>query len=262
MILAIIARALGGLQTSVHGMERAERRISAPEARQGVASDGRFVYAIDKRRIGKYEIATGRRVASWKGDPKRFHHLNSSTMVGRELVCAASNYPELPHASSVEFFDAAQLIHLRSVNLGLGPGSLTAIDRHHGQWWAVFANYDGRGGRPDRDHRSTLLVRMDDAFLEIKSWKFPPTVLERFAPKSASGASWKADGRLTVSGHDRAELYVVAVPHVGEMLDHVATVAVATPGQAIDWDPNDPDLLWSIDRKRREIVASRPFLWM
>jgi hypothetical protein len=239
---------------------RAELRISAPEARQGAASDGSFVYAIDNQRIGKYSIASGRRVDSWRGDPKRFPHINSCTLLGRELVCAASNYPALPPASSVEVFDSNRLVHRRSLNLGVGPGWLTVMDRHRGQWWAVFANYDGRGGQPGRDHRSTRLVRMDDVFRPLETWTFPPTVLARLAPNSVSGASWMADGRLAVSGHDRPELYVVAVPSEGAVLEHVATVSVVTPGQAIDWDPRDPGRLWSIDRKRQEIVASRPAL--
>ena len=38
-------------------------------------------------------------------------------------------------------------------------GSLTALDRHDGKWWAVFAHYDGKGGEPGRDHRYTMLAR-------------------------------------------------------------------------------------------------------
>lgn len=253
MIAVAAALALAGAAPAL-----AEWRIAAPEARQGAASDGRFVYAIDNQTIGKYAIATGRRVASWRGDAKRFPHLNSCAVVGRELVCAASNYPAIPQASSIEFFDLASLRHRRSVSLGLGPGSLTVMDRHRGKWWAVFANYDGRGGQPGRDHRSTLLVRMDDRFRQEEAWTFPPSVLARFAPRSASGASWTADGRLAVSGHDRPEIYIVAIPSAGTVLDHVATFAVPTPGQAIDWDPRDKRLLWSIDRRRSEIVGSRP----
>ena len=254
LILALIAAA------AAPALPPAERRIAAPEARQGAASDGNFVYAIDNQRIGKYARGTGRRVASWRGDPRRFPHLNSCTVVARELVCAASNYPALPQTSSVEFFDADRLTPLRSVSLRAAPGSLTAIDRHRGAWWAVFANYDGRGGQPGRDHRSTLLVRMDDAFRQMQAWTFPPAILDRLTPNSISGASWTADGRLTITGHSRPELYVVAVPPTGAMLRHVATVPTATPGQAIDWDPRDPTLLWSVDRKRRQIVASRPRL--
>ena len=33
-------------------------RFPAPEARQGVAASGRFVYAIDNSTIGKYDLAT------------------------------------------------------------------------------------------------------------------------------------------------------------------------------------------------------------
>jgi hypothetical protein len=237
-----------------------ERRIPAPEARQGVASDGAYVYAIDDHRIGKYAIASGRRVASWNGDPSRFHHINSCTVVGPELVCAASNYPARLQLSSVEFFDAKTLAHIRTASLGQGPGSLSALDRHRGQWWAVFANYDGRGGQPGRDHRATVLVRMDDAFRTIQSWALPRSILQRIRPNSISGASWAADGRLAMTGHDRRELYVVSIPAKGSVLTHVATVPIMTPGQAIDWDPRDPKLLWSIDRKRREIVATRPKL--
>ena len=258
--LALIALALAASQPLALAPPRAELRISAPEARQGAASDGTFVYAIGNHRIGKYAISTGRRVASWKGDPRRFPHINSCTIVGLDLVCAASNFPALPQRSSVEIFDSARLAHIRSVPLGPAPGSLTAIDRHRGQWWAVFANYDGRGGQPGRGHRSTILVKMNDAFRQLEAWTFPPTVLERLAPNSISGASWTADGRLTVTGHDRPELYFVAIPAAGTILRHVATVPLATAGQAIDWDPRDPKLLWSIDRKRRQIVASRPRL--
>jgi hypothetical protein len=254
--LATISRLLG----VGHALPPAQRRMAAAEARQGVASDGRFAYAIDNRRIAKYAIATGSHVASWTGDPKQFRHLNSGTVVGQELVCAASNFPALPQASSIEFFDTGHMVHVRSVSLGLGPGSLTAVDRHDDQWWAVFGNYGRRGGQPGRDHRSTLLVRMDDEFRQLEAWTFPPSIVERFAPYSVSGASWTADGRLAVSGHSRPEIYVVALPSAGTELEHVATIAVATRGQAIDWDPSDTTLLWSIDRKRREIVASRPLL--
>jgi hypothetical protein len=236
-----------------------EQRISAPEARQGAASDGRFVYAIDNSRVGKYAISSGARVASWARDAKRFPHLNSCTIVDEELVCAASNYPAFPPANRVEFFDASRLVHLRSVSLNVASGWLTAMDRHGGQWWGVFANYD-RPGQSGQDHRSTQLMRMDDRFGVRHAWVFPASILKRLAPDSVSGASWTADGRLTLTGHRRRELYVVDVPQRGAVLKHVATVPVATPGQAIDWDARDPELLWSVDRKRRQVVSSRPQL--
>ena len=231
-------------------------RLSAPEARQGAASDGTYVYAIDNDRIGKYRIATGERVAEWQGERRLFPHMNSCTVVGPDLVCAASNYPAVPQTSAVEFFDRRTLRHLRTVSLGLGPGSLTSLDRHAGSWWAVFANYDGKGGEAGRDHRYTLLVRMDDAFRQEAAWTFPADVLARFAPYSCSGASWSADGRLFVTGHDRPELYEVAIPEVGSQLELRRILGVATPGQAIDWDPVHVGRLWSIDRGREQMIAS------
>lgn len=230
--------------------------IPAEEANQGVASDGTYVYAIDNDRIGKYAIATGKRVAGWQGERALFPHMNSCTVVKHELVCAASNYPAVPQTSAVEIFDTRSMRHVRSISLGFGPGSLTVMERHADKWWAVFANYDGKGGEPGRDHRHTMLVRMDDTFQKEAAWVFPPEILARFAPKSCSGASWGADGRLYITGHDHPELYVLELPEAGSVLNHVATIPIATPGQAIDWDPKQPRRLWSIARDERKLVAS------
>jgi hypothetical protein len=233
-----------------------ERRMPAPEARQGVASDGTYVFAIDNDRIGKYRIATGERIAQWQGERRLFPHMNSCTIDGRELVCAASNYPAVPQTSAVEIFDTRTLRHLRTVSLGFGPGSLTVLDRHAGKWWAVFANYAGKGGEPNRDYRYTLLVRMDDAFRQEAAWTFPQQVLTRFAPFSCSGASWSADGRLYVAGHDRPEIYELALPEAGSVLEWRRTIGIAAPGQAIDWDPVIKNRLWALDRKTTTLIAS------
>jgi hypothetical protein len=232
------------------------RRIPAEEARQGVASDERYVYAVDNSRIGKYRIADGVRVAQWRGDPVVFPHLNSCTLARRKLVCASSNYPSVPQASSVEIFDPKTLRHRRSISLGITEGSLTALDRHAGRWWAVFAQYDAKGGVPGRDHRSTQLVELDSKFRPLRRWTFPAAVLDRIKPYSISGASWSADGRLAVSGHDLPEVYMVALPQAGTVLRHVGTVPVTTHGQAIDWDRASPGRLWSISRSERHLVLS------
>ena len=233
-----------------------ERRMAAPEARQGVASDGDAIYAIDNSTIGKY-TATGEKLGEFVGDPKAFPHLNSCTVVEDELVCAASNYPDTPHHGKVEFFDPVTLTHLRSVDLPDNPGSLTVISRHEGHWWAVFANYDGNGGVAGQDHRATLLAQLDDQFRVIERFSFPASVLKRISPRSVSGASWGADGRLYVSGHDKPEIYALAVTAGSDVLQHEETYAVASFGQAIDFDPRDAGLLWSIDRDSRGVIASR-----
>ena len=232
-------------------------RIAAEEARQGVAVDARHVYAIANSQIGKYDRRTGKRIAQWRGDPAQFIQLNSCTIPARALVCAASTYPGVPMASSVEWFDLDSLKHVRSRSLGPGRGSLTWLEWHDGSWWACFANYDNKGADAGRDHRATTLVRFDRDFVEQGAWLFPKSVLERFAPYSSSGGAWGKDGLLYVTGHDRPEMYVLRLPEAGSRLEHVATIPIPTPGQAVQWDRSDPTLLWSLDRGRKELVASR-----
>jgi hypothetical protein len=233
------------------------RRVPAADADQGVASDGRFVYAIDNHVIARIDPATARVLARWDGDPAKFRHINSCTVEGKALVCAASNYPDVPMQSMVEMFDAGSLEHLSTRLIEGAPGSLTWTMRHDGARYAGFANYDGRGGEPGRDHRFTTLVRYDDQWREQARWTFPASVLERMAPRSASGGAWGDDGLLYVTGHDRPELYALRVPAGGGVMEHVATIALPTGGQAIAWDGKEKRLLWSIERKTHELVASR-----
>ena len=233
------------------------RRLAAAEANQGAAADTNSVYAIDNSQVGRYDKESGRLLARWEGDPARFKHLNSCIVRARELVCAASNYPEVPMASMIVWLDAATLRLRRVRDLPPGPGSLTWLDWYRGSWWAGYANYDGRGGEPGRDHRETAVVRYSPEFEERATYHFPPEVLARFAPRSTSGGAWGDDGLLYVTGHDRPELYAMQVPRAGAVLEHVATIATPTGGQAIGWDPAEPRLLWSIERDASQLVASR-----
>lgn len=232
-------------------------RLSAPEANQGVAVDQAFIYAVDNSTIAKYDRATGQRVAVWSGDPATFPHLNSCAVIGPELVCASSNYPNLPMRSSVEVFDPATMTYLRSVAISPQPGSLTWVDRRENAWWAGFANYDARGGEPGRDHRFTTLLKFDDKWRVTGVWTFPESVLARFKPRSASGGAWGADGRLYVTGHDLPEVYVLELPRIGSVLKHVATIPVAVEGQAVAFDRGAPRTLFGISRATREVVAMR-----
>lgn len=232
------------------------RRIAAPEARQGVVTDARSVYAIDNSVIARYDKATGRRTGIWRADPKRVRHLNSCSLRGRALVCANSNYPQTPMASSIVWVDARtmQLIHIRE--LGRAFGSLTWIEWRGNNWWACFAHYDGRGGEVGYDHRATVLVRYDSRFKVQNTYRFPNEVLTRFAPRSSSGGAWGADDLLYVTGHERRELYALRVPSQGDTLVLVATIVTPTAGQAIAWEPSKPRRLWSIERATTELVAS------
>ncbi len=234
------------------------RRYSAPEARQGVAADRDHIYAVANSTIAKYDKKTGAKVAEWKGDPSRYPHINSCAVIGKELVCASSNFPSVPHWSAVEFFDPATMTHLRTVALGQGRGSITWVDRKDGAWWAAFANYDGKGGEAPRDHRNTVFVRFDDEWRQTQSWSFPQSVLERFKPMSSSGGGWGPDGKLYITGHDHPELYVLALPKEGgAVLDHLDTIGVPIEGQAIDWDESQPGVLYGISRPNREVLALR-----
>ncbi|WP_319937540.1 YncE family protein [Sphingomonas cannabina] len=236
---------------------KAIARWTAEEARQGVAVDADHFYAISNNRIGKYDKRTGKRVAAWEGDKRLYPHMNSCVVDGKELVCAASNHPNIPMASAVEIFDTATLRHERSIALPPYPGSLTWIERRGRDWFAMFANYpESRGGEPGRDNRWTLLMRLDEQFRPLQSWHFPDAILARFAPMSCSGGSWGDDGLLYVTGHDRPELYAVRLPEAGTVLEHVATVPLPTDGQAFAWDRSVPRSLWSIERRTKDIVVS------
>ena len=233
------------------------RRWPAPEARQGVAVDARHFYAVVNTRIGKYDKATGKKVGEWVGDRLRITHINSCAVIGKELVCANSNFPQVPMASSVEVFDPATMRHLRSVPLGVAYGSLTWVERHGGQWWAGFANYDEKGGEPGRDHRFTQVVTFDDQWRRTGGYRFPDSVLNRFAPLSNSGGGWGDDGLLYVTGHDAQEIYVLREPGEGPVLEHLATIAAPLDGQAWAWDHTTPRALYGITRRDGEVVVMR-----
>src|SRR3546814_12695851 len=98
---------------------------------------------------------------------------------------------------------------------------------------------------------------MDASFRPLESWLFPDAVLARFAPKSCSGFAWGPDGLMYASGHDRPEVYALRLPKAGATLELVATLPVPTEGQAIDWDPAEPRLLWSIDRTAMQLHSTR-----
>ena len=233
------------------------RRIPSADATQGVASDGTHVFAVGNHDISRIALKDGRQLARWSGDPALFPHLNSCVVIRADLLCAGSNYPSIPMASRIERFDRRTLAHRETRVLPAGHGSLTWVLRHRGAWWAGFANYDAKGGEPGRDHRFTALVRYDSNWHETGEWRFPDAVLERMAPRSASGGSWGKDGLLYVTGHDRPELYALRVPDGGGVLELVAMIATPTDGQAIAWDPKADRLLWSVERAKLQLVASR-----
>ncbi|AFL90006.1 hypothetical protein Terro_3797 [Terriglobus roseus DSM 18391] len=256
--VAILAALLAVIATQAETAPgyRELRRLPAQEARQGVATDARFVYAIEDSKIGKYDKVSGKRVALFEGDPKVFIHMNSCSVLAAELVCAMSNFPNLPMISSVEWFSTATMQHVRTHSFGPTSGSLTWIDWHDGAWWACFANYDNRGGDPARNHTATTLVKFNAQFVAEASWLFPENVLDKFGHMSASGGRWGRGGLLYVTGHDLPEMYVLRLPAAGARLEYVSTLSLPTGGQAFDWDRSKPGHLWTVERKESVLVES------
>lgn len=232
----------------------AVKRWPAPEARQGVAVDAQHFYAVVNSRIGKYRKADGVKVGEWVGDRVAIRHLNSCIADKAELICANSNFPQTPMASSIEIFDTATMRHVRSIPLGVRDGSLTWVERHNGRWWAGFANYDAPRGYLGRTHRDTKITIFNDDWAEIGGYALPDSVLERLPPTSISGGSFGPDGLLYLTGHDAAELYVVRIPAQGPVMQHVATIPAPLEGQAWAWDRSAKRTIFGITRKKAEVV--------
>lgn len=229
-------------------------RWQAPEARQGVAVDARHFYAIVNSRIGKYRKADGVKVGEWVGDRIAIRHLNSCIVEGTELVCANSNYPQTPMASSVEIFDTRTMRHLRSVPLGVRDGSLTWAERRGDKWWAGLANYDQPRSYLGRTHRDTRIALFSTDWAEVAGYALPDSLLARLAPHSVSGGSFGPDGLLYLTGHDAPEIYVMRVPRQGPVLEHVATISAPIEGQAWAWDRTAPRTIFAISRSAGTVI--------
>jgi len=234
------------------------RRYAVPEARQGVAVDADFFYAITNTGIGKYRRDDGSQVAEWacpEGDP--LTHLNHGMLFEGRLYTSHSNYPGVPSTGSIEIFDAETLEHVDSMSFGHGYGSLTWIDRHDGAWYVCFAYYGNRAAEPGRDPSWTQLIKFDDSWKRMEAWVFPPGVIEKFGHFSCSGGAFGPDGRIYVTGHDEQFLFVMEISEWGSVLKWVDSIPIPAEGQAFDWDPTDPWVLWSVLKKNREVIVGR-----
>ncbi|QEG24043.1 hypothetical protein [Mariniblastus fucicola] len=236
----------------------ATRRFDAPEAGQAVAVDDQHFYAIANSIIAKYDRETGEKVAVWKSDSERpLRHLNSGIVRDGKLYCANSNFPQWPEASSIEVWDTETMTHIDSHSLGIcAEGSLTWIEPIKGGWYAVFANYSKKVNDDPlaKSHRSTQLVRFDERWRRTHGWVFPKSVLDRFDPHSCSGGGFAADGKLYCTGHDFGEVYQLEFPKAGSVLVLTETIGAPITGQGIAFDA---DLLWGVDRAKRQVVVSK-----
>ncbi|EFC84151.1 hypothetical protein [Parafrankia sp. EUN1f] len=237
------------------------RRYAAFDANQGVAVDGKYFYAVDNRTVTKHDRATGAPLLQFVSDASGpLIHFDSGTVVDNKLYLAHSNYNQVPMASSIEVLDTRTMRHIETFSFGIDRGSLTWIDRHDGAWWAGFANYDTNGadGKPyGGGSQNTQVVKLNDRFEVVEAWIVPAALVDRFRPMSNSGGSWGPDGRLWLTGHDNAEVYVMELPEAGTTLTWVATVALPdVEGQAIAWDRSDKKhpTFWAIKRTTKEVL--------
>jgi hypothetical protein len=221
----------------------ASREFGVGQAKQGIAVDERFFYVINNRTITRHTKADGKRISTWDGTKEGIVHLNSGVVIEGKLYCANSNYPEIPMASSVEIFDANTLRHIGTHSFGIAQhGSLTWLDQHD----------------EGRDVRWTSLVKYDLEWRQLEAWVFPKNILELFAPKSNSGGAWGSDGLLYLTGHDRAEVYVMKIPKSGYILEHVRTLPAPIEGQgiAIDRSAKGKQILYGIKRASGTVTVS------
>ncbi len=257
LALALAAASGAMAQESQKGFEEI-RRFTAIEARQAVAVDGRYFYAIGNRSIGKYDKHSGQRVGTWEGPRDGpIVHLNSGVVLDGLLYCAHSNFPGLPMVSSIEIFQTETLEHVGSHSFGMVGGSATWIDRRDGYWWVAFAHYAGRGGEPGKGPEWTTLLKFDQQWHRVGGYNFPPKLVEQFAGMSNAGGAWGEDGRLYATGHDRGEVYVLSLPEAGSVLVLEDILPVTTEGQGIAWDRSEPGSLYTILRSSREVVVYR-----
>lgn len=242
-----------------HGLVAEEVRRWKPRgANQGVAVDAKHFYGIGNYVVGKYDKVSGERVAEWVG-PRggATVHLNGGLIQDGQLVLAHSNFPQLPMASSLEYFDPASVRPVKSVSLGLRHGSLTWAEKKDGFWWACFAHYNDQGTAPGTDNRSTMVGKFDENWQLLESWLFPPQVVASWGKSSCSGGSWGDDGLLYTTGHDASELYVLRLPKMGVTLEYVTMIKVPFEGQSWAWDRTDRRMIYGIIRRTGEVVVAK-----
>ncbi len=233
--------------------------FNAPEANQGIGVDGKYFYAIDNQKIGKYDKNTGELVAKWEG-PKDgpIIHLDSAALIDGKIYCAHSNWNEWPMTSSIEVWDADTMEHVANHSFGIHWGSATWIDLHDGFWWVAFANYDkpyGPEGTLYGHKVCTTVVKFSENWQWLEAWTLPKAILERLEDMSNSGGSWGPDGFLYLSGHDPAEVYKCKLPGMGSVIELVEIIPLNIRGQGIAWDRSDPGVIYGIIRATKDEKA-------
>jgi endonuclease/exonuclease/phosphatase family metal-dependent hydrolase len=222
---------------------RSASAFSAAEANQAAAADERHFYAITNSHIGKYDRASGQRLAVSTGEAK---HLNSGFVWEGKLYCAHSNYPLVPEESQIKVLDPESMRLATYKDFGNFGGSLTWAVREGGHWWCNFARYG-------TDNAQTFLVRFDNDWRETGRWRYPPEVVRDLGRMSISGGIWH-EGSLLVTGHDDPVLFRLALPRdTNELLTFTEKQSAPFTGQGIAADPVTGGLV-GIHRAKRQVI--------
>jgi hypothetical protein len=229
------------------------KTYSAPEAKQAVAADGKYFYAIDDALVAKYDLQ-GKKVAEWQPKPdSHIKHLNSGFVKDGLLYMAHSNYPAIPRLSTIEILDTKTMEHYRTLEFGAFDGAANIVVWRNNAWWVLFAHYGGDKAEPGRTSADTRLDRFNIGWERTESYTLPKELIEKIQSKSISGGAFGPDGQLYLTGHDAAEVYLVRFPKEGNVLEYVQTYPVACEGQGIAWHGNQ---LYTIKRSTREVIVS------
>jgi len=255
LLVLLLNAGLSFSQTENTGF-RTKEIFKTAEARQGVAVDDKYFYTVNSTGIGKYNKETGSMVISWKDTTGKIIHLDGGVVIKDKLCCAHSNYPGIPMRSSIEIFSTKDLKHTSSHSFGINYGSCTWADFYDNSWWVCFAHYDQFKKEINKGTESTILVRFDSDWHEKESWTFPQSIISEVKPMSVSGGSWGADGKLYVTGHDSAKVYILKLPRSGQVLEYLQSVKIDSRGQGIAWDRTEKDKLYGIIRKDNSVVVS------
>lgn len=231
--------------------------FSSRAARQAVAVDVGYIYAISNTTIEKMDKITGKPVQSWQDTTNHFQHLNSGVILDGLLYCAHSNYPDIPMVSSIEVFDPETLKPVESHSLGIDIGSATWIDWFEGHWYVAFAHYDRFKDLTGTDNRWTQLVKYSEKWERRGGWILPPELLNRFDRMSNSGGFITSAGQIYVTGHDFKEVYVLEFPPHGYTLKWTKTFPAPFEGQGIAIDPDDPTIIFGIQRSQKKVIRGR-----
>jgi len=245
VIAFAILQTLGLLMTSSVVLSddyREVSRFASEYAIQAAATHGKYVFAIDSRKIAKYDRTTGELLGHSQGDAI---HLNSGFVWKHKILCAHSNYPSIPEQSQVMQLDPRTMALTRWHEFDDYGGSLTWIVRRGKRWLCHFAKYGS-------ENKDSFLVEFDNRFNEQRRWSYPSELIDKLGKYSLSGGVWFR-GELLVTGHDAEEVYALRFPRTGPILEVVETRRIAFTGQGFAVDKASKGLV-GISRAERNII--------